>query len=98
MFAEALGDAARRDGIGIRAVLSVAPVMVGPWRWTSMRATSMQALPGRFSLHDSALRSVTIDPMGRVLLEITFDREWNEPIQEGLDTLSIRHDRVYRMT
>jgi hypothetical protein len=36
--------------------------------------------------------------MGGVLLEIAFDREWNQAIQEGLDTLLIRYDHMYRMT
>jgi hypothetical protein len=63
-----------------------------------MRATTIEAILGRFSLHDSGLHGVTIDPMGRVLLEIAFDREWNQAIQEGLDTLLIRYERVYRMT
>src|SRR5450759_29606 len=71
--------------------------MIDAGRWTNTQTTSMQAFLERFTLHDSGLYGLPLDPMGRVILEIGVGRLWNEQVPDGYGTLLIRFDRPYRV-
>jgi hypothetical protein len=72
-------------------------VTIDAERWTNTHTTSMRAFLEHFTLHDSGLNGLAIDPMGRVTLEISIDRAWNAELPDGYGTLLIRYDRPYRV-
>jgi hypothetical protein len=66
--------------------------------WSNTTAWDMPSLLERFSLHDSDLTSVMLEPGGPVVVVLQLDLLANKAVRQGFDTLLVAFERTYLLS
>lgn len=66
--------------------------------WSDLAEWDMSSFLDRYTLHESELVSVMIEPTGSVVVTCQLDLVWNKSVREGFDTLLLALERTYSVS